>query len=210
MKRKRSPTLPGGELSPPKAPQEKASPVLLEAIEANRPKIVRWLVGLGLPKGDAPDVAQEVITAAWQAGHQYDAARGVLVAWLRGIAKKHAWDYRDARVRLERLNDPLWSEVMASSATPEEKAAAAEQLRRADRLLSQLTAERAEVLVRHDYAGEGMKDIAASLGIPVATGYSRLLAARADMVQAILRDEAKQQGAKPTTERKSKRHRRSS
>ena len=209
MKRKCSTTTLEREPSPVDVPLEKTCPDLSEAIGAKGAAIVGWLVRAGLPIRDAPDVAQDVLLDAWCARERYDATRGGLTAWLRGIAKSHASHYRNrVRVRLERLIDATsrsWSEVLASASTPEEKAARAEQLCRAHSLLSHLAPERAVVLLRHDGLGESMKSIAASLGIPEPTGYTRLRLARADVAQAIRRDEARQRGPKPATERGSKR-----
>ena len=111
-------------------------------------------------------------------------------------------------MRLEKLIDPTsrdWSQLLAAAQTPEEKAARAEQLCRAHSLLSHLAPERAVILLRHDGLGEPMKTITVSLGIPEPTGYTRLRLARADIAQAIRRDEARQRGPKPATERGSKR-----
>ena len=198
MKRKRSTTLSGREPSSAKARQ--APPALLKSIEARRAQIVRWLLWAGLPPRDAPDIAQDVVMAAWLAGAKYDATQGALSTWIRAITRNHASHYRNrARVRLESLVDPAtgpWLKELSAS-TPEDTTTIAEQLRGARSLLARLAPERAEVLLRHELKGEIMKDIAALLGIPEATGYTRLRLARADLARAIRQEEAKQRGPKP-------------
>ena len=110
MTRKCSTTTPEREPSPADAPLDKTVSALPEAIGAKGVAIVGWLVRAGLPIRDAPDVAQDVLMDAWCARDRYDATRGELTAWLRGIAKNHASHYRNrARVRL--LSLFLWWRV---------------------------------------------------------------------------------------------------
>jgi RNA polymerase sigma-70 factor (ECF subfamily) len=55
------------------------------------------------------------------------------------------------------------------------------------RVLDKLDLDRRAVLVMHDLEGQTVPEIAAALGVPVATAYSRLRLAREDVAAALKR-----------------------
>jgi len=55
------------------------------------------------------------------------------------------------------------------------------------RALEELDLDRRAVFVMHDIDGHVMPDIAAALGVPLNTAYSRLRLARADFAAAVER-----------------------
>jgi len=105
-----------------------------------------------------------------------------------GICLRTASDYRRrAHVRREQTVD----EVPTESAEPaqEREAERSRQRRRLLELLDQLDDDKREVFVRYEIEGLETKDIAAAIGTPLQTAYSRLRAARQQLALA-LRDKS--------------------
>ena len=218
MKRKRSPSMPGGELSLAAAPSAKApgkvSPERIEArrcaggCAVNRPdaatkpgaaellletKAIHFrLRNCGVSAADLDEVTAETIAAAWESiergryqPHPDAKPRSVLRAWLQGVAWRRASTflgraYRRREVLFEQVPDDI-------TATTEDEILARDELS----LLDGIAPERRSVLLAHA-AGCSMQSIAESLGIPVATGWSRLRQGRIDILAALRRRAARE------------------
>lgn len=140
---------------------------------------------LGVPESDLEDLTHDVLLTVHRRLADYDTSRP-LRPWLFGISVRTASRFRQlARHRREVMDD----RVEAADERP-----AADSLiesRQASELvidaLGALDLDRKAVLVMHDIDGSAMPEIAAVLGIPLNTAYSRLRLARVDFKRAVQR-----------------------
>lgn len=138
---------------------------------------------LGVPQRDIEDVVHEVFLVMYRRWDDYDRMRP-LRPWLFGIAFRVASSHRRKGAR-EVLGDRV--DVEDSAARPDEAMAAGERRGLLLKALAQVPIERRAVLVMHDVDETSMRDIAAELGIPLFTAYSRLRKARKELDGALLR-----------------------
>jgi RNA polymerase sigma-70 factor (ECF subfamily) len=136
---------------------------------------------LGVHTRDLEDVAHEVFLEVYRKLDVLDPARPAK-PWLFAFAFRFASDYR----RLSRHKDDLGGDGSAPSVEPSPEAAAMqrERVELAARCLSALSLELRTVFILYELDGVAMKDIAASLDIPLATAYSRLRLAREGFARA--------------------------
>ena len=147
--------------------------------------VINTLRRYGVREADVEDVAHDVFVTFHRRLADFDPTRSVR-AWLGGIAYRVASDHRQrAHVRRELADDTI--EVRDS--TPGADEALDRERTRALVIdaLRDVQDERRPVLVLHDLDGLAMPEIAASLGLPLNTAYSRLRLARADFKKAIER-----------------------
>jgi RNA polymerase sigma-70 factor (ECF subfamily) len=150
---------------------------------------------LGVFERDLEDLCHDVFVAFYRGRDGYDAARP-LRPWLFGIAFRVASDYR--RRMSHRVEIPVEKRDAPDAAPPPDEQVAARQSR--ERVMAALAAvelERRAVLVMHDLDGCSMPEIAATLGAPLNTCYSRLRLARAEFAAAVRRQEARDRREAP-------------
>lgn len=175
------------------SPAEQALHAQFETIFRNEASFVwRTLRRLGVRESDLEDICNEVFLTVYRRFPDYDPTRP-LRPWLFGIAYRTAARYRDlARHRREVRTDEL--EAADLTPGPDEQLAAFQARRMLARALARLDLDRRAVFIMHDVEECGMAEIAASLGIPLNTGYSRLRLARAELKDA-LQQLRKEQGS---------------
>jgi RNA polymerase sigma-70 factor, ECF subfamily len=164
--------------------------------------VAGFLTRLGVEPAERDDAVQEVFLVAHRRGG-FDEGDAQPTTWLAAIALRVASDLRRTR-RRRAARDAAGSETAGQrGATPFEALAAAESLARVQRALDTLSLEHRAVFVLYEIEGASCESIAAGLGVPVGTVYSRLHAARRGFQQAHagLDDEASQAiAARPRTE----------
>ena len=148
---------------------------------------------LGVPARDLEDVAHDVFLTSYRRWDDYDPARPRR-PWLFGIAFRVAARYRDlARHRRERGDDGI--DEAADEAPPADEQLAAFRARQLlARALDELDLDRRAVFVMHDVESCAMPEIAAALGVPLNTAYSRLRLAREQVRRAVHRLRAREAG----------------
>jgi len=161
------------------------------------PFVAGFFVRLGVAVQDVEDLVQEVfLTAHRRGGYAPGVARPT--TWLAEIAiRVAAGSRRTKRRRPADLDDDAVEAAVAAGATPEAAVATAQALRRVQRALEAIDLDRRAVFVLYELEGEPCDQIAAALGVPVGTVYSRLHAARREFSRAYDRLEASPAGAKP-------------
>ena len=151
--------------------------------EAQYAYVERTLRRLGVAGADLADVAHDLFVVVYRRYGQHDPA-SPLRGWLFGIALKLAANYRKRAHRTREQPATAASERRAVDG----RAAADEQLADAQaraQLLDALDAldlDQRAVIVLHDLEGAAAPDVAATLGIPLNTVYSRLRAARQKVI----------------------------
>ncbi|HVH43406.1 MAG TPA: sigma-70 family RNA polymerase sigma factor [Labilithrix sp.] len=140
---------------------------------------------LGVLERDAEDVAQAVFVEVFRGHDRYDQARPIR-PWLFAFAFRFASDYRRlARHRVELLDehpDPPSYAPLAEDALVAQEARAL-----VARALESIDLTRRAVFILHELDEVPMADVAASLGIPTNTAYSRLRIARKEFTTAVRR-----------------------
>lgn len=140
---------------------------------------------LGVRERDVEDVTHDVFLAVYRHLADYDPARP-MKPWLFGFAARTALAHRRRKSYTHEVVGDSIEAVDQAPAADEE--IAAQQTR--DLVLSALQSvaeDRRPVFVLHDIDATSMPDIAAALGIPLNTGYSRLRLARAEFAAAVKR-----------------------
>jgi RNA polymerase sigma-70 factor (ECF subfamily) len=156
--------------------------------ETEAPYVWTTLRRLGVPDRDRADVTHDVFVAVHRQLHTYDSARP-LRPWLFGFAFRYASDYRKrARHHHEVFVDEP-AEPRQPTVPPVDDQVATRSL--LERLLQHLDEDKRVVVVMHEIEGWPVPEIAAMLGVPVQTAYSRLRAARIALTQALSRLESK-------------------
>ena len=153
-------------------------------VEAHRRSIIQWLLKCRIPERDAEDIAQAVIFGAIRAiqnGRYVPTSK--LTTWLYKIAQNHANVYhRSARVRREKLIDPLPHLDSCSAPNPEQSFLARLDID----VLRELKPRHREIL--EAVADETTpSEYAAQNGLRLSTVYGRLLQARASYRAALVR-----------------------
>lgn len=149
--------------------------------------VFRLLRRLGVPDADLDDATQDVFLIVHRSLDRYE-ERSHMRAWLYRICVREASRHRRKRPPPSSVDVDLLAE---SSATNPEAAAEAQEARADfDRLLAVLDEERRTVFVLYEVEELPMEEVAAVVGCPVATAYSRLRSARKLVVAAAKRLEA--------------------
>lgn len=140
---------------------------------------------LGVTDRDVEDVTHEVFLQIHAKLATYDTTRP-LRPWLFGFCFRAASDYRRlARHRRELFADahePTDPEPLADESVARRQEAALVAA-----ALNEIDLERRAVLVAYELDECPMKEIAATLSIPLATAYSRLRVAREEFASAVRR-----------------------
>lgn len=154
------------------------SPDFRALFDAEFDYVCRSLRRLGVREADLKDVAQELFVAVHGRIREYDRARPIR-PWLFSFAVRYASNYR--RLARNQAHDPHDESPLRTEHSP--------QLEARDlilRALGRLDFDRRTVVVMHDLEGFDAPEIAAQLGIPVNTVYSRIRLARADFREAVV------------------------
>ena len=157
-----------------------------EIFRAHAPYVWRCLRRMGVDAGDVDDVLQEVFLVVHRRLGDYD-GRASMKAWIYGICVRKASDHRKlAHKKRERVTDDV-PEGASAVAGPDASVAGRRALARLDQALGELDEEKRAAFVLYEIEGLGVAEVAAAVGVPLQTAYSRLTAARKH-VELALRD----------------------
>lgn len=117
----------------------------VELFDHFAPRLNGYLQRLGLERGDAEDMAQEVMAVLWHKAHLFDPAKSSLATWLFRIARNRRIDV--ARRERSRVLDPDEPMLMPSEPEPVDHEMDARQRdERVRAALSELPADRKSVV----------------------------------------------------------------
>jgi RNA polymerase sigma-70 factor (ECF subfamily) len=161
---------------------------LVEVHERYADFVWRTLQRMGVRDSDLDDALQEVFVVVHRKLWRFDGS-SALTTWLFGICLRVASATRRKAYRHRERLDPDWAKAAGESAEgqPETELLAREARTRLAEVLDELEPARRAVLVMFEIEALSCAEIAAQLGIPVGTVYSRLSAARADFLKATTR-----------------------
>lgn len=168
--------------------EERDGPKVLDAARLFRDHaefVANFAVRLGVGRAEVDDVVQEVFLVAHRRGG-FTPGPARPTTWLAEIALRVV---SAGRRRLRRsIEDPDAEAVAAASArrgsSPGEQAEASESLQRVQQALDTLEEGKRAVFILYELEGESCEAIAAGLGIPIGTVYSRLHKARKQFMEA--------------------------
>ena len=141
--------------------------------------VASFLLRMGISRTDLDDVMQDVFLVAHKLGG-YTPGPAKPTTYLANIALRAATTHRRKRqVRsFVRTNDELISSASSELQDPERSAENQRQLKLLHTALDRLDDDKRAIFIMAEIHGETVVSIAAGLGIPVDTAYSRLRAAR--------------------------------
>lgn len=145
---------------------------------------------LGAPARDLEDLAHDVFVVVHRHLGDYDSTRP-LRPWLFGIAMRVLADFR--RVLRNQCEIPAEvDDAVDAGPSPDAHLAESEARAMLMKALAGLDLDRRAVFVMHELDEVAAPEIAAALGVPLNTIYSRLRLARADVAASIRRLRAKE------------------
>jgi len=145
----------------------------------------RVLARLSIAAADLPDVSQEVFLCAHRLLPTFE-QRCSVTTWLYGICVRVASTHRR---RLMRRREQLTDAPPDSGSSGQLSADAAVHRERLEQVLYQLPDDQAHVFILYELEELSMSEVAAALGCPLQTAYSRLYASRKAVLAAF--DESK-------------------
>lgn len=167
------------------SPDRTSVPEISELIRAEGAFVLRMVRRLGVRECDVDDVAQEVFVVLHRRQADYRpeiAAR----SWIFGIVRRTVANYlRRAHLRHE---VPTELEPESSAELADEALQRGRDRALLERALSALDLDKREVFVLFELEGMDMRDVAALVGCPLKTAYSRLYAARETVRSVVLRE----------------------
>jgi RNA polymerase sigma factor (sigma-70 family) len=154
----------------------------------------RLIHRLGTPAADIDDVVQSVFVEVLRAAAGFD-GRASARAWLLGIAAICVRRHRRSAARLLRQLGEWLGRGEQTPETPAETFALVEANTRLQRALMTLSAPKREVFLLVVAEGLSAEHVAASLGIPIATVWTRLHYARQEIRKHLGTGESPEGGA---------------
>jgi RNA polymerase sigma-70 factor (ECF subfamily) len=138
--------------------------------------VAGFLCRLGVARAELDDAVQEVFLIAHTRGG-FTPGEAQPTTWLAEIALRVAsGQKRTSRRRTKREQDAAVEDIVTE--TPFETVAGAETRNRITRALDTLTLEHRAVFILYEIEEQSCESIAAGLGVPIGTVYSRLHKAR--------------------------------
>lgn len=154
-----------------------SAPSFEDVFREHAPYVWRALRRLGVREADAEDVCQEVFLVVHRRLDGYHGG-STLRTWLYGICLRAASDYRKRAHR--RRESPAGDDLpdVRAPADQEEQLDRRRARDRLDEALDALDEAKRAVFVLYEIEGLQMPEVAAVVGCPLQTAYSRLHAAR--------------------------------
>lgn len=156
---------------------------LTQIVRDHGPYVWRVLRRLGVAEADADDVCQEVFLVVHRKLPEFE-GRSALRTWMYGIAVRTAADYRKRAHRRHEVPTADMPDHPSSVDDPDRSLQLTQARSLLDELVGALDDDKRAVFVLFEIEQLSMQDVAAALGCPLQTVYSRLYAARAQIQAA--------------------------
>jgi RNA polymerase sigma-70 factor (ECF subfamily) len=155
-----------------RGPEGVAPPPFSEIFAQHAPFVARSLRNLGVAEADLDDVCQEAFLVVHRRLGGFE-GRSSLRTWIYGVAFRVAADYRKSAYVRRRQGAESGHDLAAPSDLGRSEA---RQLLR--RVFAKLDPDKRQVLLLHEIEGFSIPEVAAMIGCPVQTAYTRLRAGR--------------------------------
>lgn len=139
-----------------------------------------FLVRLGAPSSDLPDLAHDIFLTAMRRWSAFDGSRPVR-PWLLGITWRVHSDFKSRRSRVVLEEVPEVSQDCPDSVEAKQNRALVQ------RALASLDDVKRAAFVLHELEGQSVAEVAEAMGAPLQTTYSRLRVAREEFATAVRR-----------------------
>ncbi|MEZ4295006.1 MAG: sigma-70 family RNA polymerase sigma factor [Polyangiaceae bacterium] len=146
--------------------------------------VLRTVRRMGVPAAEVEDIAQNVFLVVHRHLGSYE-GRGSVKAWLFGIVRRAVADQRRQRRRRPEVPVMEPPDEGVEPTTEAELDRARERVL-LDRALDSLDEAKREVFVLFELEQMSMAEVAAAVGCPLQTAYSRLYAARERVKESVL------------------------
>ncbi|GAA4446016.1 sigma-70 family RNA polymerase sigma factor [Phytohabitans houttuyneae] len=146
---------------------------LREAYDRYGRAVHHLAVSLLASTADAEDVTQSVFVAAWQGRQAFDPARGTLLGWLMGIARRKVVDQLRERGRQEQAVEAVRTVMVADPVETRTVEEVVDRLLVADEM-GRLPDEQRRVLALAFYDDLTHQQISSVTGLPLGTVKSHL------------------------------------
>ena len=145
-----------------------------------RPALHRFALGMTGSAATADDVVQETFMIVMREASRYDASRGAVGPYLRGIARHlvHRRVRRDARFVSLADGQLEWRSDPEANPDPAALLVRQDEVQRVHAALLRITPRLREMLVLCDLQGLSYAEAAETLNVPIGTVRSRLSRAR--------------------------------
>ena len=166
-------------------PAETARPAFADSPDAFEEElnfVCRTLRRMGARPSEAEDLAQDVFLVVWRRWADFEPEKP-LRAWLAGIAQNVALDHFRRHSRREVATVAIEQEDHAPG--PEDQLASARARRLTLRALASLPERHRAILIRHEFDGVSMRELADDLAVPFFTVASRIRRARQRFEKAV-------------------------
>jgi RNA polymerase sigma-70 factor, ECF subfamily len=170
-------------------------PTFAELYESYFAFVWRTARRLGTPEANLDDVVQEIFMVAYRRQEDFE-GRSSAKTWLYGIVfnivRAHRRELRAHHPHALLAEPPADPDLLADGADrPDERVAKSQAARFIERFLDSLDDDRRDVFVLAELEQLSAPEIAAALGVPLNTVYSRLRLARIEFSKAVARHRAR-------------------
>lgn len=153
------------------------TPGFAQLFEEYAPFVLRVMRHLGVAEGDVQDQCQEVFVAVFQGLSSFE-GRSSARTWIYGICRRVASNHR-RRAYIRRERAVAETPERADPQNPIEQRQGWSEL---EKLLESLDEPKREVFVLYELEELSMKEVAEACDCPLQTAYSRLHAARRELL----------------------------
>ena len=143
----------------------------------------------GVAPADLEDALQDVFIVVQKRIASFDWACA-LTTWIFAVCRRVASTYRRRADRDRGRHEPLADEMTDPGSSPEELLADRQAQARLDRMLDAMDLDRRAVFVMFEIEEMPCSEIAAMVGVPLGTVYSRLHAARKELAKLLEKEQA--------------------
>jgi len=158
-----------------------------------RPALHRFALGMTGCPATADDVVQDTFMVLMREGARYDASRGAVGSYLRGIARHLVYRRLRRESRIVELPDGHVdgrADDPAANPGPADLLLRKDEVRRVHAALLSVTPRLREVLVLCELQGVSYAEAAETLEVPIGTVRSRLFRAREALADRLKEDAA--------------------
>ena len=161
-----------------------SGPALNSFYEQYASMVLALLMKMLGSRAEAEETLQDVFVELWRRAPQYDSERGSVVAWVITVARCRALDALRARSRRHGDRQSEYSEgdaMVTESGRPDVLVSSTRWHQALRQAFQRLSAEQRAVLELSYFQGMSHGQIADTLGLPVGTVKSRILAGMRSM-----------------------------
>lgn len=138
------------------------------------PRLETYLQKQGLPRDEAEDIAQDVLTTVWVKSALFDPEKSSLATWIYRIARNRRIDRLRRTRNVMPLDDTEVETLLVDTETPDTALAAGQEAQALRGALKELPEEQRQLVQLSYFEGMSQSEIATHARLPLGTVKSRL------------------------------------